>query len=407
MEALTLKLAFSLAVGFLIGLEREHRMKEDIFAGIRTFPLISLMGTLSAYIYENYWKGIFLLTFGGLLILTLMNFYMSAREHRGITTEITALITFILGIMVYMSMYYEAAALSIVITLILALKETLEGFVRKLSEEDIRNILKFIAITVLIFPILPDRYYGPFDAFNPREIWKMVIIVSSIDFLAYVLLRWKGHRYIWLWGAIGGLMSSTAVSFNFARMSRKYPSLRDSLTAGIILAWTVMNIRVLVLTGLINPGISLMLMAPMLTLTLIYSLAVALYLKKHLTASREATFNFSNPFHIRNALQFGAIYMLVIFAARALSHFLGERGIYLASFLSGIIDVDAITLSLSQMARSELPPKVATSGILIAVLSNAFFKYTYVAIFGERSLRKVLLIILLITAGVVAGFMIV
>jgi len=403
-ETLTLKLAFSLAVGFLIGLEREYRMKEDIFAGIRTFPLISLLGTLSAYIYDNYWRGIFFLTFGGVLTLTLMNFYFSAKEHRGITTEITALLTFILGIMVYMGMYYEAGALSITITLILALKETLEGFVHRLSEEDIRNILKFIAITALIFPLLPDRYYGPFDAFNPREIWKMVIIVSSIDFLAYILLRWKGHRYIWLWGAIGGLMSSTAVSFNFARMSRKYPSLRDSLIAGIILAWLVMNIRVLVLTGIVNPPIALKLLLPMLLLSIIYSAGVAFYLKKHLTAQQAATFNFSNPFHIRNALQFGAIYMVVVFAARLLSHYLGEKGIYLASFLSGIIDVDAITLSLSQMSRSTLALETATAGILIAVLSNAFFKYMYVAIFGDKGLRKALLVILITTALVVAGF---
>ncbi len=333
-----------------------------------------------------------------------MNFYFSAKEHRGTTTEITALLTFILGIMVYMGMYYEAGALSITITLILALKETLEGFVHRLSEEDIRNILKFIAITALIFPLLPDRYYGPFDAFNPREIWKMVIIVSSIDFLAYILLRWKGHRYIWLWGAIGGLMSSTAVSFNFARMSRKYPSLRDSLIAGIILAWLVMNIRVLVLTGIVNPPIALKLLLPMLLLSIIYSAGVAFYLKKHLTAQQAATFNFSNPFHIRNALQFGAIYMVVVFAARLLSHYLGEKGIYIASFLSGIIDVDAITLSLSQMSRSTLALETATAGILIAVLSNAFFKYMYVAIFGDKGLRKVLLVILITTALVVAGF---
>ncbi len=397
-------MAFSLAVGFLIGLEREYRMKEDIFAGIRTFPLISLLGTLSAYIYDSYWGGIFFLTFGGLIALMVLNFYFSGREHRGITTEVATVITFILGIMVYLGMYYETAALSIVITLILALKETLEGFVRRLSEEDIRNILKFIAITVLVYPILPDRNYGPFGAFNPREIWRMVVIVSAIDFFAYVLLRWRGRKYIWLWGLVGGLMSSTAVSFNFARLSWKYPDMVRSLLAGIILAWSVMNIRVIVLSGIINPSVALIVAVPMVLLTVIYSIVAFRSLRGIFVEREGEEFQFSNPFHLRNALQFGLIYMVVIFVAKVLSFYYGERGIYLASFISGIIDVDAITLSLSGLAREELSEIIAARGILIAVASNTLFKYIYVLIFGRPPLRKSLLILTILTFVVVGVF---
>ncbi len=401
------KIIFSLATGLIIGLERERRVTEETFAGIRTFPLISVMGTLSAYINDNYWDGTLFLVLGGLILLTLINFYLEYKKDIGATTEIATIITFLIGVIVYYEHYYIAAFVAVITTILLALKKTLEDFAKKISQEDIKAILKFAIITVIIFPLLPDKYMGPYNAFNPKEIWKMVIIVSTLDFLSYIILRWKGTKQLWLTGVIGGLISSTAVSFELSKLSKKYNTVIYSALFGIILAWLIMNFRVLILTGIININLSIHLFLPLLIISISYGMIIFyIFIKNRDKIIERSNSNipFTNPFEISSALQFGLIYGIIVFIIKISQESYGEKGVYLASFISGVIDVDAITLSLSVMSKEGIPLEIAVKGVLIAVLSNSFFKFIYIFLFGDKYISKIMFILLLITTLIVGAF---
>ena len=398
---LLFKTIFSIASGLLIGLEREHRTKKEIFAGIRTFPLISLLGMLSGFIFDKYWNGILYFTFGAIVILALINYYLEYKKDIGSTTEIATFIAFIIGLLIYYEHYYIAAFLSVATTVLLALKRTLEKFAKNISEEDIFAILKFVIVTVVIYPLLPDREFGPFNAINLKNIWEMVVLVSVIDFLAYIILRWKGTKTLWITGIIGGMISSTAVSYEMAKLSKKFPPVTYSAFFGIVLAWLIMNFRVLFLSGIVNSKVMLELALPLFLLSVVYVLFMFLiYMKnKKLLAENSAhEISFTNPFQITSALQFGALYGVIIFATKGLQQFYGEKGVFIASFISGVIDVDAITLSLSTLAKNgTISEIIAAKAIIISVISNSMFKYLYILIFGNKTLIKNMLIFLIIT----------
>ncbi|MBK3332608.1 MgtC/SapB family protein [Persephonella atlantica] len=395
------KLVFSIAAGLLIGLEREHRTKTEIFAGIRTFPLISILGMLSALVADKYWSGILYFTFGGVVLLALINYFLEYKRDIGSTTEIATFIAFIIGILTYHEHYYIAAFLSVVTTGLLALKRTLEMFAKNISEEDLFAILKFALVTIVIYPLLPDRSFGPFDAFNPKSIWKMVVLVSVIDFTAYTVLRWKGTKTLWITGIIGGMISSTAVSYELSKLSKKFKTITYSALFGIVLAWLVMNFRVIILSGVVDFRVSVHLLFPLTVLSIFYIAVLSvIYIKnkENITRESQQEIPFTNPFQITSALQFGIIYAAVIFITKALQHFYGEKGVFIASFVSGIIDVDAITLSLSNMAgHGSLDISIAVKSIILAVISNSIFKYTYIAVFGNRELVRNMTVFLAIT----------
>ena len=397
---LIFKILFSLGLGLIIGLEREHRSKlGEAFAGIRTIPLITILGTLSAYIYEGYWDKIFYFTFGAVILYTVLNFYLEYQKDVGITTEITILISYIIGVLVYFEHFYVATFITVITAILLALKNVLENFAKKLSQEDIFAILKFIVITVVIYPILPDKNIGWFNAFNPKDIWKMVIIVSTLDFIGYILLKWKGAKTLWLNGIIGGLVSSTAVSYELAKKTKEYPNLVNSASLGIALAWTIMNFRVIFLAGIISVELAKTISIPLILSSVLFLIVIFLNRKnKRRYYTKENTdISINNPFEISSALQFGLIYALVIFAVKVLDFYLGDKGIYIASFISGIIDVDAITLSISKLFSAEkLDVNVAIKGILLAVLSNSFFKFGYIYFFGTKELAKNIAVFLII-----------
>jgi len=271
------------------------------------------------------------------------------------------------------------------------------------------SILKFILIVAVIYPVLPDKDFGPFNAFNLKSIWKVVVIVSFLDFIGYVLLKWKGAKTLWLTGIIGGLISSTAVSYELAKKTKQYPSLVHSSALGIALAWTIMNIRVVILAGFIYLELAKVILFPLLFVSVLF-IAVILYRYKDVFFSKNISgtdIKINNPFDIWSALQFGALYAVIKFSIKVLDYYFGSKGVYLASFISGVIDVDAITLSLANLAKQNPSNlQVAAVGILIAVISNSFFKYFYIVIFGTKELAKdialFLVSILLVCGGYIA-----
>ncbi|MEJ5172172.1 MAG: MgtC/SapB family protein [Hydrogenothermaceae bacterium] len=391
------KVIFSIGLGFIVGLEREYKAKEDIFAGVRTYPLISLLGFLSSYISDQYWQGAVYISFLAVAIFTVFNFYLEYSKDKGITTEISVLITFLIGVLVYHNQLYISGFVAITLMFILAIKKPLENFAKNLYYEDIISIVKFLALTALIYPILPDRYFGPFEFFNPKEIWKVVIIVAIIDFIGYILLRWKGQKSLLLVGLLGGLISSTAVTYDFSKLSKQINSV--NLYLGIALAWFVMNLRVMLLSVFVNVNMLMYILPPFFIFSVIYALIIFRDFSKHRDEFTEYK-QIRNPFSILSVLQFGVIYTFIVFLVKVLSFYYGQTGLYILSLISGFIDVDAITLSVSNMAKSGTISEIsATIAVILAVISNSFFKYFYVVIFGESWLKKKMVKILVITAG--------
>ena len=392
------KILFSLVLGFLIGLEREYKVKEEVFAGIRTFPLISLLGLISAFVNDKFWNEALLISFLAIIGFSLVNFFLEYAKYKGVTTEVSILITFLIGVLTYHNQYYTALFIALLTTLILALKKPLENFAKSLYFQDVMTILKFAFLTAVIYPILPDKSYGPFDAFNPKEIWKVVIIISAIDFIGYFLLRWKGAKSLVLVGFFGGLVSSTAITYNFSILSRKLEK-KEILILGIIIAWIVMNLRIIFLAGIFNINLLALILPAFLTIIATQLFFIKKYSKYLNSYSEEENTNqFQETFSILNILQFAFIYAVVVFLMKALKYYYGLVGIYFVSFISGVIDVDAITISASNLTKSgSIELIFGAIIILLAVFSNTMFKYIYVLIFADDYLKKEILKITLFT----------
>lgn len=390
------RILFSIGLGLLIGLEREYKAKEEIFAGVRTFPLISLIGTLSAFVSDKHLDWFVYFAFAGITLFTVVNFYLEYNRDRGVTTEVSVLITFLVGVAVYYQHYYIAGFIAVFLMFLLAIKKPLEEFTKHLYYEDIISLIKFLMLTALIYPILPDKYFGLYEFFNPKEIWKAVIIVATIDFLGYAFLRWKGQKSLIMVGLLGGLISSTAVSYNFSKLSKEINSL--SIFFGIVLSWAVMNVRIVFLVGLLNLNLVKYMIFPFISLTVIYLIFLYFTYKRENQTDGIDYSNIRHPFSIISILQFAVVYVLIFFLAKVLVYHYGSEGMLTLSFISGVIDVDAIVMSASNMENSgHLTEKVAVLSVMLAAVSNSLFKYAYVYIFGEKWLKVKILTVLILT----------
>ncbi|HSL89695.1 MAG TPA: MgtC/SapB family protein [Ignavibacteriaceae bacterium] len=378
-------------IGLLIGLEREHSRSKDqkIFAGIRTFPLIGILGFLTALTSSLTSEWVYVAVMFGFSGLLITAYLTAAKDGRlGGTSEVSALLVFILGTMVYYGYILLPAIIAIVITIFLSLKIQLHTFVGKISGEDIFATLKLAIISIIILPLLPDRTFGPFDVLNPRLIWYMVIFISGISFVGYFFIKLLGKdRGIILTGLLGGLVSSTAVAFSLSKKSVLQPLLSYNYAIGIVLASTMMFIRVFIIVLVLNSALVSNLWIPLLIFTIAgYIISRIMYKKE--SKNDLTDIEISNPFELKSAFLFGLLFAAVIFGAKAAQVYLGDQGIYAASALAGLTSVDAIVLSISKLSTENLVFLVAEKAIIIALISNTIVKILITVIWGSIELRK-------------------
>ena len=406
-DTLTLfaRLGAALAIGLLVGTQRQfakHREQgvEDLFAGVRTFALLALAGGLGAYAAALLGSPlVFAATMavgGGLIVVA----YMAGvkRGDIGLTTEVAALVTLFAGALCAWGELATGAAVGVVTTVLLALKVESESLVRNLTREDVAATLKFAVITLLVLPLLPDATYGPppFDVVSPFKVWLMVVFISGISFLGYVLVKTVGaRRGVGLTGLLGGLASSTAVTLTFASRSKGQQALVGPIALGLVIAWTTMFGRVLVVAGAVNPALLASLWLPIVGGG-VAGLAYAAFLwvrHRNEADAPEDEMSFVNPFELGPALTFGLLYGVILVVARAAELYFGEAGIYAAAVASGLADVNAITLSLAEMSRGEgaLSHDTATLGIVLATMSNTLVKGGIVVALGSGALRRTIL----------------
>lgn len=397
MVELTFLQSFGIALllGALIGLEREYaryRQRGHQYAGIRTFPLIALLGALAAYLGENIsiWLLLFSFLLVGIMIL-IAYFAVADRKYHGATSEVAGLLTFFIGILSYRQEYIFATILAVIITIILYARSMLHSFAEKIQPQELSATLKFAVIAFLILPFLPNTWLGikGIDLFNPLITWLMVVFISGISFIGYVLLKWIGEKGIVLTGILGGLVSSTATTTSFAERSRRERRLYQALVMGVILANGIMFVRVLAEVAVLNRSLAAKLFLPLGILAVLTALFSILLWRKAKKVTGEI--EVGSPFRIKPALKFAAIFTVILALVKVADVFLSSKGVYVVSLLSGFADVDAITVSLSQLAQNGLAEEIARNGIIIAALANIATKGAIAWWLGRKEFGKIIL----------------
>ena len=401
----------ALVLGILVGLERQYSGEaEHHFGGLRTFAFISLLGCASAMIATEYAVWFFPLAFIGLAAMVLASYVVTAEAGDvGLTTEITSLLVFICGVLVYWGYLELGAALAVIVTLFLSLKVKLHALAARISQEDILATLKFAIITVIVLPLLPNRTYGPLDVLNPYNIWLMVVFISGINFIGYVLVKVLGSQHgLGLTGFLGGLVSSTAVTLSCSQRSQEEPVLGRDFALAITVASTTMFPRVLFEAYVLNQVLAYSLLAPLLAAAGT-GLAACLYLWFSSRSRERGEVSASNPFELGPAIQFGLLFAVILFVSKAAQVYLGDAGVYLSSVLAGLTDVDAITLSMARLAGTDVSYAVAARAVTLAALSNTVVKGGIALSLGSASLRRYILPVFgaVLVVGAVTAFLLV
>ncbi len=406
----------ALGLGALIGAERERMKWKGTyvkFGGLRTFMFITLLGAVAQYVSSLFLDWFLVVVFLGLVFLMMVAYIASAKASNwrdlGLTGEVTALLSFLIGVLCFAVNPFFAVALSIITTTFLYLKERLHSFVRNVKKEEIYSTLIFAIVAFVILPFLPNVDVGPFGFFNPFKVWLMVVFVSGLSYVGYILIRFLGERRgLGFTGFLGGMVSSTAVTISMAQKSRHDKS--PLLVFAAVVANGVMILRVFLAVYVINKSLLLPLIPPLGVMAIVAFVSswVLWRFYRHKKGSAEPSVEHSSPFTIGPALKFAFIFSLTMLVVRLAESFFGSAGVYVASFLSGFVDVDAIVLAMANLVSSNVSPSVAVNAITIAVMSNTMIKFFYASLFGSKEFRKKmgLMFSLIILAGLLVVLLI-
>lgn len=401
---LAFRLALALAIGFVIGLERGWRERDEEegrrTAGLRTFSLIGLMGGILGALSQG--GGVLLLAAGFVTIgLVLGAFMWREGQHDkdfSATSLVAALLTFSLGAYAVAGEPTGAAGAAVATAILLANKRTLHGWMERLTWIELRAGLLLAAMTFIALPLLPDRTLDPWDSLNPHDLWLMTILIAAVSFAGYAAVKLAGPKSgLILAAAMGGLFASTAVTLSLARLAKSNGAHLKMLAGGILAAGCVMLLRVLAVTALINAVLALRLATVLLTAALtmgVIALSLVRLDRTGMAAGRTTGFKLKNPFDFFQVLRFGGLLVVVILAVALVRRYAGDAGLLGLAALSGLADVDAMTLSVARLGEVN---DLAVDAILVTVAVNSLVKAAYAAVSGNARLAA------LVFAGTVAA----
>ncbi len=396
----------ALALGLLVGIERYRgRVGDGHVAGVRTFAIFGLIGGIAGLLESPVLTAV---TFAAVAGLILISYYRSPAEKLGLTTEVAAILVFWLG---YLVGTYEVEAISagIVLTIFLASKKRLHEFVReRISSSEFEATLKFLAVVLVIYPVLPDRALDPYGFFNPRQIWGLVILVSSVSYVGYFLMRWLGERRgLMVSSVAGGLVSTTATTMSLAARSRRVPEASRLFGTNAVLANSVQGLRLLVLIWAVNRELANTVAVPLIGMCVV-GLVGSWFLSRRLRDESEEELEIKNPYSLRPALTFGAYFVAIFGLVKLTELWLGARGVLLASAVAGAGSVSAVALSVSTLlGQGSLPLSVAAQAVLIAIATNAMSKWIVARVNGGGEMARWLgggLVTMLATAALLLYF---
>jgi uncharacterized membrane protein (DUF4010 family) len=382
------QLAIAFGLGLLLGLQRERT--ESTIGGIRTFPLIALFGTICALLGKVFggW-----LVAAGLLALVAIVVYSNFAKMKsgdidpGMTTEVAALLLYGLGAYVVIGSMIVAVVVGGAMAVLLQFKKPLHALAGAIGERDMRAIMQFVLLSLVILPVLPHQDFGPYGVWNPFQIWLMVVLIVGISLTGYIAYKFLGaQRGTLLAGVLGGLISSTATTVSYARRTMENANLANLAAAVIVIASCASLGRVLVEVAAVAP-VAFASMAPPFAAMLAFSIVIAatMFLWR---PPRDAQMpEQKNPAELKPAFIFAAIYAVVLLAVAVAKEHFGSTGFYTVAIVSGLTDMDAITLSSARLVESgRTDPSTGWRAILIAAMSNFVFKFGTVGLLGHRSL---------------------
>ncbi|HSM93504.1 MAG TPA: MgtC/SapB family protein [Anaeromyxobacteraceae bacterium] len=416
-----LSLGLAAAAGLLIGLERERSAptepKEASFlGGARTHPLFALVGGVSVLAARQVGAWAVVLPLAGLIALLVANYWgdVVGNRSRGITSEAAFLLSFMLGALSLTDGVIEplsrkvfvVSAVAVVATALLSSKPAIHPLARRISSADLAGTLKFLVVAVIVVPLLPDETFGPLQVLNPRDVGLFVVLISGISFVGYAGIRLLGpERGLGLTGVVGGLVSSTAVTLSLAGRSREREELCESAALAVILASTIMFLRVIVIVAVVNPSLVRQVAPAMLASTGAgVAASLLLWIRSRRVRRPAGDIAFANPFELGRALGFALLFAVVLVGSKAAAIYVGDAGTYAAGLLAGTTDVDAITLSMAGLAGSSVDVAVATTTIFLGAAANTLVKGVLAATLGGWRFGRYVLSgqLLMLCAGILA-----
>jgi uncharacterized membrane protein (DUF4010 family) len=395
---LAFRLSLALAIGFVIGLERGWRERDEEegqrTAGLRTFSLIGLLGGVLGALSTGGDRSLLAASFAILGAVLGAFLWREGQKHEDLsaTTFVAALVTFALGAFAVLGDTTIAAGAAVATLLLLANKQALHGWLASITWPELRSGLLLAAMTFIALPLLPDRAIDPWQAINPHEIWLMTILIAAVSFAGYAAVKIAGpQRGLVLAATLGGLVASTAVTLSLARLARASAAHVPMLTGAILAAGAVMLLRVLAVVALLNAPLASALAPVLLAAAIASGLFAALLVggRAQQAAGQASDLMMRNPFEIGEVLRFGGLLAVVMAAVALARHAYGDGGLFGVAALSGLADVDALTLSA---ARLEVPLTVAADAILIAIAVNTLAKTAYASYAGGPRIGGLLLL---------------
>lgn len=374
-------LGVSLAVGLLIGLERGWRGRALVeggrFAGLRTFGLLGFFGGVAGFLAVEFSPVIVptaLIVIGAFL---LAGYWQSAEEssHIGLTTAASGVLTFALGALAARGHLTVAGAGAVVTAVVLGSKEALHGWVERLEQKELAATLKLLLVSVVILPILPNQGYGPYGVLNPYQLWWAVVLIGALSFAGYAAVRIVGsERGLPLTGIFGGLASSTATTAMLARLAKERPAMTDIAAASVIAACGVMFIRMTILIGVIQRELLISLWLPFVLMFLSAVAGVWWFWRKPGDTATAPT-HLDNPLELGTGIKFGALLGGILLLAKVLEDLVGEAGVLALAAVSGLVDVDAITLSIGKLVdEGGLGARTGALAVILAAGANMITK---------------------------------
>lgn len=384
------QLGIALVLGLLVGLQRESVASR--IAGLRTFPLVTVFGLITALLAQT-WGGWMIVA--GLVSLAVLIFSGKMAESDegkpdpGLTTEVALLLMY--GVGAYLMIGYREIAIAMGggIAVLLHFKGQLHNVVMRLSDADLKAIMQFALISLVILPILPNNFYGPngYDVFNPRNTWLMVVLIVGINLSGYIIYKFFGDKVgVLLAGLLGGMISSTATTVSYARRTAQAAEANVPAAIVILIASCVVFARLLLEIATVSPVFLPAALGPLLTMMIVLALVtLVLWLVKH--DEIDDMPDPENPSELKSALLFGLFYSVILFAVAFAREKFGSSGLYFVAAISGMTDVDAITLSTSQLVNlNRITPDRGWRLITVATISNLLFKALTIAVIGHRRL---------------------
>jgi uncharacterized membrane protein (DUF4010 family) len=388
------QLGIALGIGVLIGLERQlsHRDQSHGVGGIRTFALVAVFGFLATLPDPAVFPWLQPASLVALTALLSVRYTSHLRDgQKGITTELSLFITFILGMLVHLQYSVFAVAVALLMSFLLSLKPKIQEVVQRITEEELFAIFKFLVASVLVLPLLPDRTIDPWAVLNPREVWTVVVLVLSLSLIGYILVKfWSSQQGILVTGFIGGLVSSTVVTWLFSNRSKRDPQNSQVYALATLLAISIMFARIFVLTEVVNAGVGRRMFLPLAMLFFTgVSVTYVLY-RRSMSTKVEAPdlATMGNPFNMADAVKFALMFSVIIILVSVANSRFGSAGVYAVSALSGLASVDAIIVSMARLAGSQVLLHTALNAILIAALSNNVVKLMFALVRGSPQYKR-------------------